>query len=365
MSPQNMRRRSDKHVDSHELNALVPSSFANDPSISTDDIREAEHHLLGCEACSRRVSLYRQLVNPPPGPRKAVPAGADCPKDEDVDWYEVAAGLWPELKSKQLLIHAAQCGHCGPLLRAALCVDDDPTSDEERLLAQLRKPSRPVFVPARISPVREGWNWQFARWLIPVAALIVVVGMFRNKPAHSQYSLSGSQFANFAANTYTQHAQGRLALDTHANSQQALNQWFKANSHLDIVLPSAVPGQEQPFRIEGARLLPVSGKNTAAYIAYAMRSDPVGLMVIPDSVAHASGGVVADFKNVSFHYSMVQGYKVVTWSIHGLTYGLVSREGNQTQQSCMVCHSAMKDRDLSHTPTPLHDRGNSFQPLWQ
>jgi hypothetical protein len=33
---------------------------------------------------------------------------------------------------------------------------------------------------------------------------------------------------------------------------------------------------------------------------------------------------------------MVQGYKVVTWSIHGLTYGLVSREGNQTQQSCMV-----------------------------
>jgi len=31
------------------------------------------------------------------------------------------------------------------------------------------------------------------------------------------------------------------------------------------------------------------GKNTAAYIAYAMRTGPVGLMVIPDSVAHASG----------------------------------------------------------------------------
>jgi hypothetical protein len=76
-------------------------------------------------------------------------------------------------------------------------------------------------------------------------------------------------------------------------------------------------------------------------------------------------GVVFDFKNVSSTHSMVQGYKVVTWSIHALTYGRVSREGNQTQQSCMVWHSAMKGRDLSHAPTPLHDRGNSFQPLWQ
>src|ERR1041385_8369647 len=113
-------------------------------------------------------------------------------------------------------------------------------------------------------------------------------------------------------------------------------------------------GEEDP-RVEGARLLPISSQQTAAYVAYEMKTGPVGLMVTPDSVALASGGSVANFKTVSFHYSMVQGYKVVTWSIHGLTYGLVSREGNHTQQSCMVCHSAMRDRDLTHTPTPLHD----------
>jgi hypothetical protein len=95
-----------------------------------------------------------------------------------------------------------------------------------------------------------------------------------------------------------------------------------------------------------------------AYIAYRMQTGPVGLMVTPDSVAVASGGVEVDFKKVSFHYGMVEGYKVVSWSIHGLTYALVSHEGNSTQQSCMVCHSAMRDRELSHTPTPLGARKN-------
>jgi hypothetical protein len=88
-------------------------------------------------------------------------------------------------------------------------------------------------------------------------------------------------------------------------------------------------------------------------------------MVTPDSVALASGGAVADFKKVSFHYSRVQGYKVVTWSVHGLTYALVSEEGNRTQKSCMVCHSALQDRDLSDTPTPLYSSERALEPLRQ
>jgi len=91
----------------------------------------------------------------------------------------------------------------------------------------------------------------------------------------------------------------------------------------------------------------------------------VSLVVAPDSVAVASGGVVADFKKVSFHYATLEGYKVVTWSVHGRTYALVSQEGNSTQRSCMVCHSAMHDRDLTHTPTPLPDQERSLSQVWQ
>jgi hypothetical protein len=96
-----------------------------------------------------------------------------------------------------------------------------------------------------------------------------------------------------------------------------------------------------------------------------LKTASASLMVTPDSVAMASGGIEVAFKKVSFHYSTVEGYKVVTWSVHGLTYALVSDEGNSTQRSCMVCHSALRDRDLSQTPAPLRLQGKVRQPIWQ
>src|SRR5690242_2942484 len=138
MGIENMGRPFDKHIDNEELNALVPSSSQTNqvvPGLSPDAVLEVKHHAESCADCSSKVSKYRQLMD-----RSNVAGSAatsprtDCPKDEDIDWHEVAAGLWPELKAKQLIIHAALCDHCGPLLRAATSVHDDPTPQEEKLL---------------------------------------------------------------------------------------------------------------------------------------------------------------------------------------------------------------------------------------
>jgi anti-sigma factor RsiW len=348
----------DKHINNEELNALVaPSADTGQKphGLSRDSVREAERHVESCEDCTRKVSKYRQLL----GRRsnvvvsEAVLSRADCPKDKDVDWHEVAAGLWPELKAKQLIMHAALCDHCGPLLRAATSVDDDPTPLEEKLLAELKVPSPPDFIPRRVLPPPPPPR-QFMRWLVPALALIVIVGVLVTRPPSSPTPLSGQKFAEFAVSTHRQHAQGGLALDVRSDSQQTLNEWFKAKSPFSLALPASPPasGEERPYRLEGARLVRV-GSKSAVYIAYQMETGPVSLMVTPDSVAVASGGVRVDFKKVSFHYRMVEGYKVVTWSLRGRTYALVSQEGNNTQRSCMVCHSPMRDRDLSQTPAPL------------
>jgi anti-sigma factor RsiW len=369
-----MGRPFDKHIDNQELDALVSSSSESEQGrhrLSPDAVREAARHVESCVDCSSKVSKYRQLMHRSSkvtGPA-VTSLGPDCPKDQDVDWHEVAAGLWPELKAKQLIMHAALCDHCGPLLRAATSVDDDPTPEEAQFLTELKAPSRPVIqsgsqpIPPSPSP-RRGW---FLRWNVfaPVAALVLIVAVV-STISRSSTPLSGPEYARFAVNTHQQYAQGNLALDVRADSQQTLNEWLKTNSQFSLALPasSPVPGEEKPYRLEGARLLRVGGK-TAAYIAYQMQTGPVSLMVTPDSVAVASGGVEVNFKKVSFHYGMVDGYKVVTWSLHGLTYALVSHEGNATQQSCMVCHSAMKDRDLSHTPAPLHIERSSLEPILQ
>lgn len=346
-----MGRPAEKHIDSEELNALGAASGRIEEKphgLSAEAVREAERHVKSCRDCSGKVSKYRQLVNRSWVSEAARP-GAECPNAEDVAWHEVAAGLWPELKAKQLIMHAALCDHCGPLLRAATSVDDDPTPQEEKLLAELKGPSRPDPEPVPPSPSL----WQF-RWLVPALALIVIAGVLVTRRPSPPTPLSGQKFAEFAVSTHRQHAQGSLALDIRSDSQQTLNEWFKAKSPFSVALPAspAAPGEERPYRLEGARLVPVAGK-TAVYIAYQMQTSPASLLVTPDSVAVASGGVKVDFKKVSFHYRMVEDYKVVTWSLRGRTYALVSEEGNGTQRSCMVCHSAMRDRDLSQTPTPL------------
>ncbi len=353
---ENLRRPVDKHIDNEELNALVaPSADTGQKphDLSRDAVRETERHVESCGDCSRKVSRYRQLLGRflNVAVSGAASPGADCPRD--IEWHEVAAGLWPGLKAKQLIMHAALCDYCGPLLRAATSVDDDPTPQEEKLLAELKAPSRPDFPPEPVPPPPPE---RFMRWLVPavaVALMLIVAALVTWSPP-SPKPLSGAKFAELAVSTHRQHAQGNLVLDVRSDSQQKLNEWFKAKSPFSLTLPASppAPGEERPYRLEGARLVPV-GSKSAVFIAYQLETGPASLMVTPDSVAVATGGVRVDFKKVSFQYRMVEGYKVVTWSLRGRTYALVSQEGNSTQRSCMVCHSPMRDRDLSQTPTPL------------
>ena len=357
-----MGRPLDQHIDNEELKALVPSPGDEWQGISPDAIREAERHVSSCQDCSTKVSKYRQVVDQISNlGSKRIPQGDDCPDDDDVDWHEVAAGRWPELKARQLILHAALCDHCGPLLRAAASLNNCPSSLSERPSPQLTTELQPNSIEPEWSP--SSW-WQVMRWLVPAAALLVIAGVLGAIRLSSRVPLSGSKFAEIAVSTHQQRARGALALDIRSESQQELNDWFKNRLPFVLALPSsaALPGAQRPFMLQGARLVQISGK-TAALIGYQMQTGPVSLIVAPDALAVASGGVEVSFKKVSFHYSTVEGYKVVTWSVHGLTYALVSQEGNSTQQSCMVCHSAMGDRDLSQTPTPLARNPN--EPVWQ
>jgi anti-sigma factor RsiW len=362
----------EKHIDNQELHALVPSRAEAPrevPGLSRDDVREAQLHVRSCLDCGKKVWKYWLLLN-----RMSIvdtgtaPPGPDCPKEDDVSWYELASGLWPEFKAAQLIKHAALCDHCGPLLRAATRMEYFPTPGEEQLVEGLRARFTAVPIPAQAPhlPLR-----QFVKWLAPVLSIIVIVGVWAARSSMSPRRLSGPEMAQFAVTTHRRHAGGALPLEVQTNSEQTLNQWFNAKSSFTVALPASnsVAEGNQPYRLLGARFVPIEGKN-AAFIAYQMPGTHtplavVSLMITPDTVALAGGGVQAQFTKVSFHYSRLDGYKVVTWSVHGLTYALVSQEDDTTQRSCMVCHSSMRDRDLTHTSTPLRHAKDSAEPVWQ
>jgi anti-sigma factor RsiW len=366
---QTLGRPFGKHVDNQELNALVPSRSEAGRElrgISANVLREAQLHVQACAECGRKVWKYWLLLNRTSivSPEMA-PPGVDCPKEDDVNWYEIAAGLWPESKATQLISHAATCGHCGPLLRAATRMEYFPTPQKELMLAGLRVPS-----PIASSP-SEGRAWLSGKWLAPVMALILMTGVWLTRSLLSARPLSGQEIAEFAVATHRQHAQGALPLDVRTDSQQALNAWFNARLQYALSLPASAPapGEQRPYRLEGARLVRL-GNKTSAYIAYqtsetATSFTPVSLVVAPATVGVATGGIEVHFTKVTFHYSRLDGYKVVTWTTHGLTYALVSNEDNGTQRSCMVCHSAMRDREMTHIFIPQLLARNPAEPAWQ
>jgi CHAT domain-containing protein/tetratricopeptide (TPR) repeat protein len=136
-----LTRPFDKHLDSNELDGLVSSyasSVADSGRLSEQALGEARSHVESCQDCSRMVQMHKSVQGEilRMSESSSVPPGPDCVADSE--WVEVVAGLLPETKSRELMKHAARCGHCGPLLKnAAETLADEVTPEEETVLASL------------------------------------------------------------------------------------------------------------------------------------------------------------------------------------------------------------------------------------
>jgi len=150
-----------------------------------------------------------------------------------------------------------------------------------------------------------------------------------------------------AADTHQRHIRGQLPLELVSDVPEQISNWFAGKVPFTVKLPNyqESSGQEKTYRLEGARL--VGYKNDyAAYVAYQMRTRPISLVVTSDRVAQPTDGEEIVAKGITFHYNSINGLKVLTWSDHGLTYALVSDLEERGQQSCVVCHQGVKDKDF-------------------
>jgi CHAT domain-containing protein/tetratricopeptide (TPR) repeat protein len=187
-----LTRPFDKHLDSDELDGIVSShtvSVTDSGQFLEQALQEARHHVESCEDCRRKVQMHESVQSEISrmGVRSNVPRGSDC--IEDVEWLDVAAGLLPEVKARELMKHASQCGYCGPLLRnAAETLLDETTPKEEEVLASLSSARRDwqknmVQTLRGGALVRQsggervgGWRFSFRpRLVLAVVALSVVV----------------------------------------------------------------------------------------------------------------------------------------------------------------------------------------------
>jgi len=214
-----LTRPFDKHLDNDELDGLVSLRAQGTPDSERFPDRglgEALHHVESCEDCNRKVQMHRRVqgeILHLRSPNVANP-GVKCP--QDVDWLQVAAGLLPESRTRELMLHASQCPYCGPLLRNGVeTLSDEATPDEDNFLSNLMS-ARPEWQKEMVGQLRDSaranrfgkdhqrsWNplrlWP--RPLLVAGALAVLV--FAGWLGISKFRTPSAQ--QLLAQAYTEH----------------------------------------------------------------------------------------------------------------------------------------------------------------
>jgi CHAT domain-containing protein/tetratricopeptide (TPR) repeat protein len=188
----------ERHLDDAEIDALVssPESGSDSRHLPEQSLEGAQRHFESCEDCNRKVQMHKQVQSEISRLRSTefVQPISGCAND--VDWLQVASGLATEAKAKELMAHAAQCDHCGPLLRSAAdSLSDESTPEEERILSSLEsgKPRWQRDVAGKLggnaphTAVAGVWGtdwWSgfavWPRWAfagIALAILVAIVGL--------------------------------------------------------------------------------------------------------------------------------------------------------------------------------------------
>jgi CHAT domain-containing protein/tetratricopeptide (TPR) repeat protein len=182
-----LTRPFDKHLDSDELDkflSLQRTSVSDSGRLSEESLREAERHVESCPDCSRKLQMHKSVHSEILRMRAPFPSPLTPDCIGDAEWLEVAAGQYPEAKTRELMKHAAQCGHCGLLLKnAAESLVDETTPSEEVWLASLRSAQpewrRNIAATLRASAgakddtreKKDGVQWWQALFSLPRPAL--------------------------------------------------------------------------------------------------------------------------------------------------------------------------------------------------
>ncbi len=252
-------------------------------------------------------------------------------------------GVLPVSDKETFDKHLAQCVSCREVLE-----------EEQKFINRLRsaKPSHPLpttlrdqmtlYLQQRHRPKPRAQRLRFGGIAAAVVAIlfaVILAGRLRNA--------APDDFEKFAAATHALRLRGQLPTELTTESPQTVSAWFVGKIPFRLSLPDypTALGERKPYEVKGARLLQFKNASVA-YVGYEMSGHPISLLVATHQLATPRGGEQIESHGLVFHYRMLQGFKVLTWEDHGLTYAQVSDLGGRGQQSCVICHPGPGDRSL-------------------
>jgi hypothetical protein len=111
---------------------------------------------------------------------------------------------------------------------------------------------------------------------------------------------------------------------------------------VSVSIAAVQPRQHTYLSAHRRKLVSYRG-SSAALVIYEKQKERISLLVVSRQSAALAGGEEVRSGALTFHYRTDQGFKVVTWNNHGLSYALVSSVSRSARESCMVCHQSMAD----------------------
>ena len=166
--------------------------------------------------------------------------------------------------------------------------------------------------------------------------LAVIVGVAVVWAGSIQQARANS-FVDMAVYTHEEQERGKFPLDLQSGSEAEVAAWFAKRVPYRFRLPQYGPGEQAAYTLKGGRLITFQKVRTV-YLSYELQRSPVSLFVIADSQVRASGGELTSARNITFHSRNRGQFQVVTWTVHGLTYALVSKVNRPARESCVICH---------------------------
>jgi len=156
--------------------------------------------------------------------------------------------------------------------------------------------------------------------------------------------VQAASYIETAVASHRSYVNGDLHPGLESNSPEQVTAWFAGKVPFDFRLPATISAPEKnlAYRPTGATLVNFKG-SPAALITYEGQNEKISLLVDSSKTATVAGGDEVRSGKLIFHYHNDSGFRVVTWTTHGLSYALVSSLSGPARASCLICHQNMAD----------------------
>jgi anti-sigma factor RsiW len=186
-----------------------------------------------------------------------------------------------------------------------------------------------------------------ARRLVSIRVLalagVLLVLLFTFVPNVMRQARAAS-YVEAAVAAHRSYLDGNRPPGIKSSSPELVTLWFSDKVPFHFRLPNSQlsPGDTPSYRLTGASVANYRG-TPAALVTYEKEHEKISLLATSSDSAPVAGGDEVRFGGLTFHYRTNDGFKVITWSNHGLSYALVSSVSASGRESCLVCHQNMAD----------------------